>query len=208
MNHTFDEQILALSGVFQAASLVHHIAHRGTCPDGPMEATLGSLFVTNPDNTLDVYGDLYGLREGLSVMGGVLDKQTGTKDVEILRYALNLIHLDSRLRKRNDMLDVIGSRIEQARRGVDHFGLLHSNVIANVASIYVDTISTFRLRIQVTGEPMYLRVEENAARIRALLLAGIRSAYLWRQLGGRRWQLVFRRRRVIEAAHTLRRQLD
>ena len=92
MNHSFDEQITALAGVFQAAALVHHIAHRGTCPEAALETSVQSLFVTNPDNTLDVYGDLYGLREGLSVMGGVLDKQTSTKDVEILRYALNLIH--------------------------------------------------------------------------------------------------------------------
>ena len=208
MNHTFDEQILALSGVFQAASLVYQIAHRGTCPDTAMEATVRSLFITNPDNTLDVYGDLYGLREGLSIMGGVLDKQTSPKDVEILRYTLNLIHLESRLKKRPDMLDIIASRLQQAQRGVDHFGILHTNVIANIASIYVDTISTFRLRIQVTGEPMYLRVEENAARIRALLMAGIRSAVLWRQLGGRRWQLVLRRKQVIDASQGLRRQLD
>ena len=208
MNHTFDEQILSLSGVFQAASLVYQIAHRGTCPGTAMEATVRSLFITDPDNTLDVYGDLYGLREGLSIMGGVLDKQTSPKDVEILRYTLNLIHLESRLKKRPDMLDIIASRLEQAQRGVDHFGVLHTNVIANIASIYVDTISTFRLRIQVTGEPMYLRVEENAARIRALLMAGIRSAVLWRQLGGRRWQLVFRRKQVIEASQGLRRQLD
>lgn len=207
MNHTFDEQILALAGVFQAASLVHQIAHTGTCSESAMEATINSLFVTDPDNTLDVFGDLYGLREGLSIMGGVLDKQTGPKDVDILRYVLNLVHLESRLKKRPDMLDTIATRIGQARRGVDHFGIMHTNVTANLASIYVDTISTFRLRIQVSGEPLYLRVEENAARIRALLLAGIRSAYLWRQLGGRRWQLVFRRRQVIDAANDLRRQL-
>lgn len=208
MNHTFDEQILALAGVFQAASLVHQIAHHGTCSDTAMEATINSLFITDPENTLDVFGDLYGLHEGLSVMGGVLDRQTGSKDVDILRYALNLIHLESRLQKRPEMIDTIATRISQARRGVEHFGVLHTNVIANVASIYVDTISTFRLRIQVSGEPMYLRVEENAARIRALLLAGIRSAFLWRQLGGRRWQLVFRRRQVIEAGNDLRRQLS
>lgn len=208
MNHTFDEQILALAGVFQAASLVHQIAHRGTCPEDAMAATVNSLFVTDPENTLDVFGDLYGLREGLSVMGGVLDRQNGAKDVDILRYALNLVHLESRLKKQPEMLDTIAKRLAQARRGVDHFGVLHSNVIANVASIYVDTISTFRMRIQVSGEPMYLRVEDNAARIRALLLAGIRAAFLWRQLGGRRWQLVFRRRQVIEGANDLRRQLS
>ena len=43
--------------------------------------------------------------------------------------------------------------------------------------------------------------------IRALLLAGIRSAFLWRQLGGRRWKLLFRRRRLLALSRELSRNL-
>ena len=43
--------------------------------------------------------------------------------------------------------------------------------------------------------------------IRALLLAGIRSAVLWRQLGGRRWRLVTQRQRLLQIAHDLSQQL-
>jgi high frequency lysogenization protein len=69
--------------------------------------------------------------------------------------------------------------------------------------VYADTISTFRLRIQVSGNPSVLQREENAAKVRALLLAGIRSAVLWRQTGGRRWQLIFARKKVIRLAGEL-----
>ncbi len=69
--------------------------------------------------------------------------------------------------------------------------------------MYADTISTFRMRIQVTGDPNVLQQEENAAKVRALLLAGIRSAVLWRQSGGRRWQLIFTRRKIIDNAKQL-----
>ena len=55
----------------------------------------------------------------------------------------------------------------------------------------------------MTGDPNVLQREENAARVRALLLAGIRSAVLWRQTGGRRWQLIFRRRKVATIAREL-----
>ena len=41
----------------------------------------------------------------------------------------------------------------------------------------------------------------------ALLLAGIRSAYLWRQLGGRRWKLVLQRKPMLEASQNLSRGL-
>jgi len=40
-------------------------------------------------------------------------------------------------------------------------------------------------------------------RIRACLLAGIRSAILWRQVGGTKWQLLFFRRRIFDTAQHL-----
>ena len=43
----------------------------------------------------------------------------------------------------------------------------------------------------------HLQQPNNAAKIRALLLTGIRAARLWRQLGGHRWQLLFSRRKLL-----------
>ncbi|WP_097461179.1 high frequency lysogenization protein HflD [Mangrovitalea sediminis] len=203
MSYTQEDRTVALAGVFQAAALVHQIAHRGTCPEATMDSSLMSLFVTNPQSTIDVFGDYYGIRLGLQEMGEVLDRQTSHKDIEILRYSLNLVHLSGRLRRRKDMLDLIGKRIEQARHTADHFGYTHSNTLSNLASVYLDSISTFSQRIQVTGNPSHLRVDSNAVKIRALLLAGIRSAILWHQTGGRRWQLVFGRQRYIKSARQL-----
>ncbi|MFC6673156.1 DUF489 family protein [Marinobacterium aestuariivivens] len=60
----------------------------------------------------------------------------------------------------------------------------HSSIVANIASLYQETISTFSFRINVGGDPRHLQNAENAAKIRALLLAGIRAAMLWRQVGG------------------------
>lgn len=204
MTRSVYDQTLALAGVFQAASLVQQIAHTGSCNASSQETTLRSLFATNPDTTLDVYGgELRDLREGLSTLASVMAEQGKPRDVEVLRYALNLIHLESKLNRQPDMLAIIGERIDQARRTASHFGYNHPNLIANVASIYTDTISTFRMRIQVTGNPDILQREDNAARIRAILLAGIRSAVLWRQSGGRRWQLIFSRRKVVQSAREL-----
>jgi len=196
-------QTIALAGVFQAADLVQQIAHTGQCDEALLETSIRSLFVTNPDTTEDVFGDLPAVRDGLKTIHRVMVKQTAKRDIEVLRYGLNLIHLERHLAKQPEMLEVISSRLEQAEHSVRHFGYTHGNVIRNIASIYVDTISTFRLRINVTGEPGYLQMEDNAARIRALLLAGIRAAMLWRQVGGRRWQLIFMRGRVVDEAHNL-----
>jgi high frequency lysogenization protein len=204
MSRSLQDQTLALAGLFQAAELVQQIAHSGQCADSSLETCIRSLFATDPASTLDVYGgELKDLREGLSALAGVLSKQTRQQDVEVLRYALSLINLEAKLRRDRDMLDVIGSRIDQARHTASHFGYSHTNLIANLGSVYSDTISTFRLRIQVSGDPGILQREENAAKVRALLLAGIRSAVLWHQTGGRRWRLIFTRKKVINTARDL-----
>ncbi|MEA1081742.1 high frequency lysogenization protein HflD [Marinobacter qingdaonensis] len=207
MSRSLDDQTLALAGVFQAANLVQQIAHNGQCSETSLETCIRSLFATNPASTLDVYGgELTDIREGLVTLASVLGQQSKQQDIEVLRYVLNLIHLESKLNRRSDMLEVIGSRIDQARHTASHFGFTHSNLISNLASVYTDTISTFRLRIQVSGNPSVLQRDENAAKVRALLLAGIRSTVLWRQTGGRRWQLIFSRRKVIERARQLAEQ--
>lgn len=204
MSGSLNDQTIALAGVCQAANLVQQIAHNGQCSEASLETCIRSLFATDPATTLDVYGgDLPDIREGLVTLASILSQQSKQQDIEVLRYVLNLIHLESKLNRRSDMLDVIGSRIDQARHTASHFGYTHSNLISNLASVYADTISTFRLRIQVSGNPAVLQRDENAAKVRALLLAGIRSAVLWRQTGGRRWQLIFNRKKVIENARHL-----
>jgi high frequency lysogenization protein len=57
----------------------------------------------------------------------------------------------------------------------------------------------------VHGDMRFLQQPSNAAKIRALLLAGIRSARLWRQLGGHRWQLVFSRGKLLKELYQLMR---
>ena len=95
------------------------------------------------------------------------------------------------------MLTTVAKRLEQVKDKVRHFGILHDNVIAACGSLYEDTISTFNRRIKVMGDITYLQQPSAAAQIRTLLLTGIRSAMLWYQLGGRRWQLIFKRKKLL-----------
>ncbi|MCY1460592.1 High frequency lysogenization protein HflD [compost metagenome] len=76
-------------------------------------------------------------------------------------------------------------------------------MIAACGALYQDTLSTLRQRIQVHGDMRQLQQPSNASKIRALLLAGIRSARLWRQLGGHRWQLVFSRRKLLSELYPM-----
>ncbi|UVE19725.1 high frequency lysogenization protein HflD [Pseudomonas sp. LS44] len=198
------EQLVALGAVFEAAALVDKIARTGQISETPLACMLGSLLVRDPKDTLEVYGgDDLNLRDGYRALASALEREPSSLQREPLRYALALLGLERQLSKRDDMLQVIGSRLDQVQQQVQHFGLTHENVVANCAAIYQDTLSTFRQRIQVQGDMRNLQQPNNAAKIRALLLTGIRSARLWRQLGGHRWQLVFSRRKMLTELYPL-----
>lgn len=200
------EQLVALGAVFEAAVLADKIARTGQVSEASMGCMLGSLLVRDPKSTLDVYGgDDLNLRDGYRALISSLERNPSALQREPLRYALAMIGLERQLDKRGDMLQVIGSRLDQIQQQVEHFGLVHDNVIAACGGLYQDTISTFRQRIQVHGDMRFLQQPNNAAKIRALLLAGIRSARLWRQLGGHRWQLVFSRGKLLKALYDMTR---
>ncbi|TWH76813.1 high frequency lysogenization protein [Azomonas agilis] len=196
------EQVIALGAVFQAATLVEQIARTGQTNPQALACLLNSLLVRNPATTLDVYGgdDLL-LHEGYRLLVGTLERDNNILQRDALRYALAMIGLERHLNRRDDMLERIGQRLDQIKLQVEHFGITHDNVVAAFGGLYQDTLSTFRRRIQVQGDIRYLQQPDTAALVRALLLAGIRSARLWRQLGGHRWQLIFSRRKMLDAAY-------
>lgn len=198
------EQLVALGGVFQAAVLVDKIAKTGQANEALLGCMLGSLLVLDPKDTLDVYGgDDLNLREGYRSLISALERDPTTLQREPLRYALSMLGLERKLAKRDDLLEVIGKRLPQIKQQVEHFGLVHDNVIAASGALYQDTLSTLRQRIQVHGDMRNLQQPNNASKIRALLLAGIRSARLWRQLGGHRWQLVISRRKLLKELYPM-----
>lgn len=197
-----EEQLIALGAVFEAAVLVDRIARTGQAPAAQVACMLGSLLARNPQTTLEIYGgDDLNLRDGYRALVGALERDSSSLQREPLRYALAMVGLERQLDKRGDMLQVIGSRLDQIQQQVEHFGLTHENVIASFGGLYQDTLSTFRQRIQVQGDMRHLQQPDNAAKIRALLLSGIRSARLWRQLGGHRWQMIISRRKLLDALY-------
>ena len=199
MNKT-QEQVIALAGLFQAMDAVENIACQGSCDIQTLETALSSLFVANPNNTLEVFGNLSQLKPGLTKVHDLLNKSNTDKRLNAVRYALAIIHLESKLNKQQDMLSTIGQRLERAESQVQHFNLLHENVLESIAAIYLDTISTFQLRVQINGNEQFLSMHQNVAKIRSLLLSGIRAATLWRQVGGHRWHFIFKRAALTKQA--------
>ncbi len=201
MSTHWKDSTLALAGVFQAAALVEQLAKTGYVQTEAQEALINSLFTTNPDSTLAVYGHrAEALELGFKVMNSVLNQQNTQEHPDALRYVLGILHLQKKMASRKDMVALIGKRLEQIQRQADHFGIAHENVLSSIGGLYGDTISTFKFRIQVMGDFNYLQQARIANQVRALLFSGIRSATLWRQVGGTRLQVIFQRKKLGRCA--------
>lgn len=199
-----EEQVIALGAIFEAAIQVDKLARTGQNQEGAVRCLIRSIFERSPDNVIEIYGGSHHqVRHGIQALEAMLERDTASLQRDALRYVMNLLALERQLAKRDDMLQVLGQRLDQVSNQVEHFGLLHDNVMAGLGGTYQDTLSTLRLRIQVQGDMRYLQQPDTANQIRALLLAGIRSARLWRQLGGHRWQMLFSRRKLLDATRSV-----
>ena len=200
----WQDRTLALAGIFQATSLVKNISTTGLIEQNDFETCIESIFVTNPDTTEMVYGDISRLRTGLTVLIEQLEgKNNNKRDVDIARYVISLLHLQGKLSRNKIMMNTLTTGIERAKAQTEHFGLCHENVISNLSGIYSETISQIRPKIMVAGEERFLTNKYITDKIRALLIAGMRSAVLWQQLGGSRWQILLQRKRFIREAKAL-----
>jgi len=197
------DKTLALAGLFQATSLVKDIATTGRCDKHDFETSIRSIFVTDPDSTDEVFGQVEYLRTGLQALIDQLGDDSQKRDIDIARYIISLLHLQRKLARTPALLDKLADGIERARRQSEHFAVTHENVIANLADIYRETVSQLPPRIMVSGDSHFLSDAAIANQIRALLLAGMRAAVLWAQLGGSRWQLLIHRRRFVQEAERI-----
>lgn len=202
----WENRTLALAGMFQAATLVQKLATTGSLQSAHLDTAIHSLFEQNPKETADVYGSLSNVLTGLERLKEVLKRNNSPEGNDIVRYVMGIIHLQKKLSAQPDMLNSIASHLDKAKNQAQVFDNTHENVSASLANIYTTTISTFSFRIQVNGDYNYLQQQRIADQIRVLLLAGIRSAVLWRQLGGTRMQVIFKRKAIIATADNLIKQ--
>ncbi|KLN63213.1 MULTISPECIES: high frequency lysogenization protein HflD [Vibrio] len=201
MANTLYDRTIAFAGICQAVALVQQVAKNGHCDSDAFETSLKAILSTNPNNTVGVFGRESDLKLGLECLVKGIDSTPNGS--EITRYIISLMALERKLQSRNDAMSQLGDRIQMLERQLDHFELLDEQMISNLASVYLDVISPVGPRIQVTGTPSVLQQTSNQHKVRALLLSGIRSAVLWRQVGGKRRHLIFGRKKMVEQAQIL-----
>lgn len=214
-----DERTLALAGVYQASVLTQDLARTGRCDDVVLAASIDSLFTFDASTTIGVFGNVGALTCGLRAVVNRMATQAEITDFELSRYVMSLTQLAARLQRdgatAQRLYDGISSLPEAVRRPS---GTADSNTSSDSASdlggretvdielcqgladVYSTTISKMSPQVIVHGEHGHLSDTEIVAKVRAVLLAGVRSAWLWHQLGGRKWHLILQKNRYIASA--------
>lgn len=194
-------QTVALGALFQCLLTISMVARRGHADPALVQTCLSGLLRPYQDDLEALYGGRFALRPGLESLA---EQLTQPRDVELTRYAVTLLHLEKRLSRQPTRLAALARGLAHAQRQAEYFDSLNVRpIIQHLASLYSEQISPLRPRVLVQGTRPFLEDPHNAELIRALLLAAIRAVSLWREAGGRRWQLLLRRHKLLACARGL-----
>lgn len=201
MKSAIRDRSIALAGMFQAVRLVQQTA-RGERRDAAATAvSISSILNTDPATTLDVYGDSCALIPGLEIVLSQLGNKE--RDMELTGHVITLMHLERKLTRESDLMKKLTRGIDRVKGEIESVDEGDSGIITALAELYKDTVSTLQPRIMVKGEENVLRHTDSKNMIRALLLAGMRAAVLWRQCGGSRIGLIFQRKQMLDCCREL-----
>jgi high frequency lysogenization protein len=197
------ERTIALAGIFQATELVRQAANHGTWSGYAADTCLDSLLAIEADTVEEIYGGVNNLRLGAETLVSVL--QGDRRHMESMGYAVSIMQVENNFRKKTGMQASIGAGLQSITTIDDGLELheIKDLQAQQIASLYTKTISTLSPRIVINGRPQFLQVDRTVNWIRTLLFSGLRSAVLWKQMGGGRFSLMFGRKKMLEAAQTL-----
>lgn len=200
---TIENQTLALAGIFQSAALIEQLATKGELNQAAFDCTFDSLFTFDAPTAMDVFGNLSGLSRGLKELTLYLGGENQAPDKNLAYYVLSMLKLSARLKRDQNLATMVQSKLQKIEKQSRDFELSRHSVISQIDGVYQSTISTIKPRVMVQGEQVYLSNSNNASKVRTLLLAGIRAAVLWHQLGGSKWKLIFSRKKYVLTANQL-----
>ena len=212
MESNVQNRTIALAALFQSIEGVNQVANTGKVDETLFKTCISSVLEEEANDAMGLYGSLHNLKTGLSAMmyqlgAGQLTPDGKPKDMESTRYALGLLHLEKKLNKNPAIFEDVIKGIQDTQKKLEYFDMGHENITASLADIYAKTISDIGPKIMIKGDQTHLANPKNAAKIRALLLAGIRAALLWRQAGGTRWKLLLERGKLQQQADTFLSQI-
>lgn len=193
------DRALALAGLLQAVQLVQQMAQTGQAESKPLAACIDSLFRFDAESPEAVYDGADKLEPGLKRLVSQLEGGAG-RDAALTRMAMTVLHLERRFIRQHGAADAVHAGLEDIGRQHAHLGPTHPTVLSRLGELYAKELSPIGPRVLVQGNPVYLGQPDLVGEVRATLLAAIRAAVLWRQLGGSYWDFLFGRRALAQSA--------
>jgi high frequency lysogenization protein len=190
-----ERMTLSLAGVWQSTTLANELAGTGTCDIQAYERCLKALLKLDPQDDSEVFGEKAELRTGLTQLDHFC-RAASAQDFPS-RYAIQILQLQKILQKKPDAQEQVRDALSHANRQAEFYGLDDQNLMRNIADSYRKNLSPL-LEIQIMGKHQFLEQEMVAARVRVMLFAAVRFAFLWRQSGGQTLHLLTARRRIRE----------
>ena len=201
-----EEMTMAFAGIFQSSVLVQELARQPHHDEDALRESTLSLLRMKTDTTAEVFGSVSGLRLGLQTLIKMFGGQTTADGRELFHYAVSMHQLSLKLHQQRRLSASMGQRLAEISNQYypeSDDVVLEEQLFQDLADLYSETISNMSPRIIVRGEHGRLENASTVAKVRTALFAGIRAGYLWHQLGGRKWQLVFQRKAYYKLARGL-----
>lgn len=197
-----EQRSIALAAIAQSAFCVNEIAENGQTDQAETNVLLNSIYSLDPEDIYDIY-DPAELKRGLQELTLIFnDTPQQIYHKSMISIMISLLHAAKILNKKVPVKNALRQQLQShiARRDLRQDDTISKKELADT---YVDTLGSFQFRIQIHGKPEHLKEDNNVHAIRATLLAGVRAALLWQQLGGSRWQLIFKRKQIIKTIQSL-----
>lgn len=206
MNQKTIDQVIALAGISQSIRAVQNIAWKGDTNTNDLKSVLLSLLQINAKSAASVYNSSFELSSGLRLIKQQLDANSNGKDTEFVGLLINVLSLQKQLSKNNTIMALLTKKISQLstqyeNKDYEQDDSTFEQLLIDCSDIYQQTVSKLPTRIQVKGEPKYLKENKNQIKVRAALLCAMRSAFLWRQSGGSRWNFLFHKQKILDAVN-------
>jgi len=189
-----NDYITSLIAMLQSVYLVDRIATTDYDATNESNFLIQSIYKKNTFDADKIYSQKSSLVDGCKLLKDIL---RGKNDISVLtmqKYALNIILIQKNINKISDLKNMIGKKIDNYHDN----SMMATNLndqIAYSEEIYKEYVGIIRPRVVISGKKEYLN--KNSSLIRALLLSGIRAAFLWDYHGGSKWHLMFRRKEIL-----------
>ena len=191
------DRTIALAGIYQACDQVQQLAKRGECDESQLTTAIRSILTLDAMTTSDVYGGIENLKSGLMwIAQSGLTRSEGD-DLDVLRYLMTLLQINASLARDGERMQNMANDISKLNEFEE------SEIVSQCALVYQSHISIIKPQVIVQGDEDHLSKEEIPLRIRALLLAGIRSSVLWSQKDGSKFKLLWEKTKMARVAAEL-----